>query len=85
MRKKQVALADQWLLDEVFVKINGKLHYLCRAVDQDGCGLDILLKKHDKKSAVKFYKKLFKGQSQPPRKITTDKLAIYKAALHDLG
>jgi transposase-like protein len=27
----------------------------------------------------------FKGQSQPPRKITTDKLASYKAALRDLG
>ncbi len=42
-------------------------------------------KKRDKKSAVKFFKKLFKGQNQPPRKITTDKLASYKAALRDLG
>ena len=30
-------------------------------------------------------KKLFKGQSQQPRKITTDKLASYKAALRDFG
>jgi len=62
-------LGDQWFLDEVFIKINGKQHHLWRAVDQDGCELDILLtKKRDKRSAVKFFKKLFKGQSQQPRK-----------------
>ena len=86
LRKKQGALGDQWFLDEVFIKINGKQHYLWRAVDQDGCELDILLtKKRDKRSAVKFFKKLFKGQNQQPRKITTDKFASYKAALRDLG
>ncbi len=57
-----------------------------RAVDQDGCELDILLTtKRNKRAAVKFFKKLFKSQSQQPRKITTDKLASYKAALCDLG
>jgi len=43
LRKKQGSLGDQWFLDEVFIKINGKQHYLWRAVDQDGCELDILL------------------------------------------
>jgi len=86
LRKKQDALGDQWFLDEVFIKIKGKQHYLWRAVDQDGCELDILLtKKRDKKSAIKFFKKLFKGQKQQQRKITTDKLAGYKAALRDSG
>jgi putative transposase len=86
LRKKQCALGDQWFLDEVFIKINGKQHYLWRAVDQDGSERDILLtKKRNKRSAVKFFKKLFKGQIQQPRKITTDKLASYKAALRNLG
>jgi len=86
LRKKQGSLGDQWFLDEVFVKINGKQRYLWRAVDQDGCELDILItKKRDKKSAVRFFKKLFKGQSQQPRQITTDKLASYRAALRDSG
>ena len=35
LRKKQGQLGDQWFLDEVFIKINGKQHYLWRAVDQD--------------------------------------------------
>ena len=34
LRKKQGTLGDQWFLDEVFIKINGKQHYLWRAVDQ---------------------------------------------------
>jgi putative transposase len=34
-RKKRGQLGDMWYLDEVFIKINGVLHYLWRAVDQD--------------------------------------------------
>jgi putative transposase len=30
-------------LDEVFIRIRGKLHYLWRAVDQHGTVLDILV------------------------------------------
>ena len=36
LRKNRGQLGDTWYLDEVFVKINGVLHYLWRAVDQDG-------------------------------------------------
>ncbi len=32
LRKKHGALGDEWFLDEVFIKINGKQHYLWRAV-----------------------------------------------------
>jgi putative transposase len=40
---------DQWHLDEVYLKMNGKLYDLWRAVDQDGQVLDILLRtRHDK-------------------------------------
>ena len=36
-KKKQGSLGDEWYLDEVFIKINGKLRYLWRTVDQEGC------------------------------------------------
>src|SRR5262244_3216767 len=53
---------DRWHLDEVFIKINGQLHYLWRAVDQDGDVLDILVQsKRDKAAAKKFFRKLLKG------------------------
>jgi putative transposase len=41
-----------WYLDEVFVKINGVLHYLWRAVDQDVDELDILVQKRRNKVSV---------------------------------
>src|SRR6185437_8781012 len=34
---------DNWHMDEVFVRIRGKLHYLWRAVDHEGRVLDILV------------------------------------------
>ena len=65
----------------MFLKINGRLHYLWRAVDQDGDVLDILVQsKGDKKAAKKFFRKLLKGLSYIPRAIITDKLRSYSAA-----
>ena len=34
---------DTFYIDEIFVNINGKLHYLWRAVDQDGEVIDVYL------------------------------------------
>ena len=45
LKKRQGRLGDTWYLDEVFIKINGELHYLLRAVDQDGDTIDILVQK----------------------------------------
>jgi len=68
-------------LDEVFVKINGDLHYLWRAVGQDEDELDIRVQKHrNKKAAIKFFRKLLKGQQATQLKIVTDKLPSYSAA-----
>jgi len=41
LRRKSPRPGDRWHLDEVFLKINGRPHYLWRAVDQDGDVLDI--------------------------------------------
>jgi putative transposase len=46
LRRRSPRPGDQWHLDEVFLKINGRLHYLWRAVDQDGDVLDILVQRH---------------------------------------
>ena len=85
IRKKRGQLGDMWYLDEVFIKINGVLHYLWRAVDQDGDELDILVqKRRNKKAAMKFFKKLLKGQQATPLKIVTDKLRSYSAAKREI-
>ncbi len=75
----------EWYLDEVFITINGRQHYLWRAVDQDGQVLDILVQtRRDKRAAVKFLHKLLKELRYIPRVLITDKLASYGAARHDV-
>jgi len=81
LRRKSLRPGDRWHLDEVFLKINGRHHYLWRAVDQDGDLLDILVQsRRDKKAAKKFFRKLLKGLRFVPRVIITDKLKSYGAA-----
>src|SRR6266446_6016253 len=81
LRRKSPRPGDRWHLDEVFLKINGRSHYLWRAVDQDGDMLDILVQSHrDKKAAKKFFRKLLKTLRYVPRALITDKLRSYCAA-----
>ena len=81
LRRRAPRPGGRWHLDEVFLKINGRLHYLWRAVDQDGDVLDILVQSNrNKKAAKKFFRKLLKGLRYVPRAIITDKLKSYNAA-----
>jgi putative transposase len=81
LRTRRGQLGDRWHLDEVFLKIQGKLQYLWRAVDQDGEVLDILVQsRRNKRAAKKFFRKLLKGLQYVPRAIITDKLRSYAAA-----
>jgi putative transposase len=81
LRRRQGRLGDVWHLDEVFVNIQGKRHYLWRAVDQDGDVIDILVQKHRNAHAAKrFFRKLLKGQGSEPWRLVTDKLRSYSAA-----
>ena len=62
LRRRRPRPGDKWHLDEVYIKINGKCHYLWRAVDQDGNVLDILVtSRRDAKAATRFFRKLLEG------------------------
>ncbi len=75
----------QWHLDEVYVKINGQMHYLWRAVDHEGEVLEsFATKERDKKAALKFMKKLMKRHGCA-EVITTDGLRSYGAAMKEIG
>ena len=81
-RRRQGRLSDIWFLDELFVTIQGQRHYLWRAVDQDGDVIDILVQRRRNASAARrFFRKLLKGQGMEPRRLVTDKLKSYSAAL----
>ena len=43
LKQRRPRPGDKWYMDEVFIRIRGKQHYLWRAVDQDGNVLDILV------------------------------------------
>ena len=52
LKKKHQGYGDTFFIDEVFVKIDGKQHYLWRAVDQDGEIVDVFLqRRRDGKAA----------------------------------
>jgi putative transposase len=75
----------QWHLDEVFVKINGEMHYLWRAVDHEGEVLEsFATKRRDRKAALKFLRKIMKRYGNP-HVIVTDKLRSYGAAMKVIG
>jgi putative transposase len=81
LRRRRPLPGDTWHLDEVFIKIGGKTHYLWRAVDQDGVVLDILVtSRRDAKAATRFFRKLLRGLRSVPRVLVTDKLASYGVA-----
>ena len=65
--------------------INGKQHYLWRAVDQDGKVVDVYLQaKRDGAAAKRFFRRLLCSHGSEPRKIVTDKLRSYGVAHRDL-
>jgi len=75
----------QWHLDELFVKINGETHYFWRAVDHEGEVLETYVtKRRDRRSALKFLRKLMKRYGSP-KVIVTDKLRSYGAAIKVIG
>ena len=75
----------KWHVDEVFVKINGKRHYLWRAVDHEGEVLEaVVTKRRNKRAALKFLRKLMKRHGEA-EEIVTDRFASYRAALRELG
>src|SRR3954471_15412949 len=81
LKRRRPRPGDKWFMDEVFIRIRGKLHYLWRAVDQDGNVLDILVQsRRNTKAAKRFFRKLLKGLQYVPRVIITDKLKSYAAA-----
>jgi transposase-like protein len=90
IRRKRVQRMRQfthwrWRLDEVYVKINGEMRYLWRAVDHEGEVLEsFVTKERDKAAALKFIKKAMKRHGRP-KAIVTDRLRSYGAALKEIG
>ena len=86
LRKRRPKPCTTWHLDEVYLKIAGRMVYLWRAVDAEGEVLDVLVQsRRDKHAALKLMRKLLKKYGFVPDQMITDDLRSYGAAVHDLG
>jgi len=85
LKQNHRSYGDTFYIDEVFIRINGKQHYLWRAVDQDGEVVDVYLqRKRDGAAAKRFFQRLLRSHAGEPRKIVTDKLRSYGVAHREL-
>ncbi len=65
LRKRRPKPHTIWHLDEVYLKIDGRLVYLWRAVDAEGEVLDVLVQtRRNKQAALKVMRKLLKKYGQ---------------------
>ncbi|OTO67584.1 hypothetical protein A5865_003263 [Enterococcus sp. 12E11_DIV0728] len=71
-KKRNKSVGNSWRMNETYIKVKGKWHYLYRAIDSSSITLDIWLRKNrDKQAAYAFFKRFIK-QFGEPRILVTD-------------
>jgi putative transposase len=86
LRKRRPKPQMTWHLDEVYLKIDGRLVYLWRAVDSEGEVLDVLVQtERNKTAALKAMRNLLKKYGFAPENLVADDLRSYHAATRDRG
>ena len=86
IKSRSEAPSPVWHLDKVYTKIDGKMVYLWRAVDDEGTVLDVVVQhRRNTKAATRLLHKLLRNQGVKPTRIVTDRLGSYGAALKLLG
>src|SRR5260370_29704528 len=69
LRKHRLKPHTTWHLDEVYLKIDGQMVYLWRAVDAEGEVLDVLVQsKRNKHAALKLMRKLLRKYAFVPER-----------------
>src|SRR5215470_738579 len=82
VQRHRRAVAMTWLVDETYVKILGKWHYLYRGIDLDGQVLDCWLSAtRDLPAAEAFFRRTIGSTGCVPQHIVTDKAAFYPSAI----
>ena len=72
IKSRAEAPSPVWHLDAIYTKINGKMVYLWRAVDDEGTVLDVLVQqRRNAKAAMRLLRKFLKNQGIKPTRIVT--------------
>lgn len=75
----------QWHLNEVFVRIKRKTHYLWSALDHEGEVPEVFAaKRRDRGAAIRFLRRSMKRYGRP-WSVVTDRLRSYRAAMSIAG
>ncbi|HXZ15305.1 MAG TPA: DDE-type integrase/transposase/recombinase, partial [Roseiarcus sp.] len=73
VRKRRLKPHTTWHLDEVYLKIDGRIVYLWRAVDAEGEVLDVLVhSKRNMHAVLRLMRKLLKKYAFAPGRLVTD-------------
>ena len=56
-RRRRRRIGRSWYIDETFIKVRGRWHYLYRAIDRDGALVDVMLsERRDLAAAKEFFR-----------------------------
>jgi transposase-like protein len=76
---------DRWFVDETYVKVGGVWRYVCRAIDQHGQVIDVLVSaRRDADAARRFFGRALATLKVTPGEVVTDRAAVYPAVLDEL-
>ena len=82
IRRYRKPVGTTWLVDETYVRIRGRWHYLYRGVDSDGQVLDCWLSRtRDLAAAQAFFRRTISSTGCAPEHVVTDKAAFYPSAI----
>jgi len=77
-------VGDRWQVDETYVKVAGRWHYVYRAIDQLGQVVDVLVsRRRDANAARRFFKQAIGETKVNPVEVTTDRAPVYPAVLEE--
>ncbi len=82
IRRYRKPVSMTWLVDETYVKILGRWHYLYRGVDQHGQVLNCWVSRtRDLAAALAFFRRTISSTGCTPEHVVTDKATFYPSAI----
>jgi len=73
----------RWFVDETYVKVAGRWQYLCRAVDQHGQVIDVMVSPRRNAAAARAFFTTALRLAATPCEVTTDKAPVYPRVMDE--
>ncbi len=81
-RAHRSTVGKRWYVDETYLKIGKRWHYLYRAIDEHGQIVDVYLSdRRNSAAAEAFFEAAVETSCMPPTRVTSDKAKCYPSAL----